>query len=165
MLEGQVNTNLFYKPTDLCPTQDVAGLCVYIHATSNRTIPEQARGGTDMPSGYLQQFHQLDYPVEYSWTNPQYLDVAVVKELTGMCIQKTKRLHGLPTRTGPDRFSPAPRGRVGGRGCSHMFDPLYWVKHHSDGLILSSFSYSVVVAGVSCLGDLLALEMQDWPPM
>jgi len=38
---------------------------------------------------------------------------------------------------------------------------LYWVKHHSDGLILSSFSYSVVVAGVSCLGDLLALEMQD----
>ena len=56
----------FNKPTDLRPTQNVAGLCVCIHATSNRTIPERARGGTDMPSGYLQQLHRLDYPVEYS---------------------------------------------------------------------------------------------------
>jgi len=57
-----VNTNLFYKPTDLCPTQDVAGLGVYIYATSNRAIPEQASGGTDMPSGYLQQFSPTGLP-------------------------------------------------------------------------------------------------------
>jgi len=37
-----------------------------------------------------------------------------------------------------------------------MFDPLYWVKHHSDELILSSFFYSIVAAGMSCLGAIQA---------
>jgi len=42
-------------------------------------------------------------------------------------------------------------------GIVHMFDPLYWVKHHSNELILSSFFYSIMAAGVSCLGVIQAL--------
>ena len=42
-------------------------------------------------------------------------------------------------------------------GIVHMFDPLYWVKHHSNELILSSFFYSIMAAGISCLGAIQAL--------
>jgi len=114
---------------------------------------------------------------------PQYLDTAVVEELTGNVYTEDQEAawefdvnfgaYAVASQTEQHVEKCLLNDCLPGQaqagfpllheveekveGVVHMFDPLYWVKHHSDELILSSFFYSIVAAGVSCLGAIQAL--------
>ncbi len=65
MIDG--TPTCFNKPTDLRPTQDVVRLC--IHATSSRTIPDRARGGTANYMMNTAEGHQCMTNPPRDWTH------------------------------------------------------------------------------------------------